>query len=452
VFTSVPRHKYNGALNVILMDGINTSFEHVADMRAHTLDFLRKLSRDEPVAIYGLNQKLELQQDFTTGVAPLESNAKASQPAATGGTFAPSKFREVPESESKVLRFMAWYPQPTQPCLTVQVTIKALHWIARSLAGYPGRKNLIWLSDRFPFGIYTELSQTTDTCLSRYTKELSETTETILDNEIAVYPVSAVGLENHDFDAAASAGAQGLEYGQTFANGVINTLQQQANLTVQINDLASKTGGQAFKRRNDLDMAIRSSIDDGSTYYTLGYYPADKNWNGAFRNIKVKVDRAGIELRHRSGYFATSGGPVIDRSPKNRGRSMSEALAPEVPTATSLLFEATFVPPSRAGNQALVKFAINPRGLMFDKPADQLEHASVDCVVKVYSLKGAIVKTGSSTLSAKLTPETFRNVIQGSFPCQQSLDLAPGTYLLRLGVIDNNTGVLGTAGGKITVF
>jgi hypothetical protein len=118
-----------------------------------------------------------------------------------------------------------------------------------------------------------------------------------------------------------------------------------------------------------------------------------------------------------------------------------------------LLFEATFMQPSKeTGNLALVKFAVDPHAPNFEKPADQLQHASVDCVVKVFSEKGALLKTGSSTMNAKLTPETFSKVMQSSFPCEQRVDLAPGTYLLRLGVIDNHTGLLGTASGKITVF
>ncbi len=124
----------------------------------------------------------------------------------------------------------------------------------------------------------------------------------------------------------------------------------------------------------------------------------------------------------------------LDRTPKQRGHSMSEALALEAPTA--MLFEATFAQPSReTGNKALLKFAVDPHGIAFDKPADQLQHASVDCVVRVYSMKGDIVKTGSSTMNAKLTPATFNKVMQSSVPCELSMELASGGYLLRLGVM-----------------
>lgn len=131
---------------------------------------------------------------------------------------------------------------------------------------------------------------------------------------------------------------------------------------------------------------------------------------------------------------------------------MNEALDPQAPSATSLPFESTFQAPSQRGGNALVKFAIDPRGVTFEKEADGLQHASVDCVVKAYSIKGNLVKTRSSTMNTKLSPETFSKIMKTSFPCEQTIDLAPGSYVLHVGVIDNHTGVLGTASGKVTVF
>ena len=43
-----------------------------------------------------------------------------------------------------------------------------------------------------------------------------------------------------------------------------------------MNSVAEQTGGKAFYNTNDLNKAIRDSMEDGSTYYTLGYYPENK--------------------------------------------------------------------------------------------------------------------------------------------------------------------------------
>jgi len=37
------------------------------------------------------------------------------------------------------------------------------------------------------------------------------------------------------------------------------------------------------------------------------------------------------------------------------------------------------------------------------------------------------------------------------FPCNQTLELPPGEYLLRLAVRDTNNGLIGTANGNATV-
>jgi len=46
----------------------------------------------------------------------------------------------------------------------------------------------------------------------------------------------------------------------------------------------------------------------------------------------------------------------------------------------------------------------------------------------------------------------FQKVMMSRFPCQNKINLAPGNYILRLGVIDNSTGLLGTANARVTVL
>jgi hypothetical protein len=48
-------------------------------------------------------------------------------------------------------------------------------------------------------------------------------------------------------------------------------------------------------------------MEDGSTYYTLGYYPENKDWNSAFRKIQIKLQRNGVKLRYRIGAVGRCG-------------------------------------------------------------------------------------------------------------------------------------------------
>jgi hypothetical protein len=139
--------------------------------------------------------------------------------------------------------------------------------------------------------------------------------------------------------------------------------------------------------------------------------------------------------------------------PKTRDKLFSEALDLDFPVSTGLLFEAGVVQPStKTENKLLINFAVDPHALTFDRKDDGLQHASVGCAVHIYSEKGKHVRTEVSGINAALKPDTFRRVMLDRFPCQDKIELAPGNYILRLGVIDNATGLLGTANAKITVL
>jgi len=232
---------------------------------------------------------------------------------------------------------------------------------------------------------------------------------------------------------------------------ISNESAARADSHSTMQELAERTGGKAFYNRNDIDAAIGHSIDDGSAYYTLAYYPENKNWDGKFRKISVKVDRSGLKIRNRLGYFASDPKGGVDQ--KRRDTAFAEALDLDFPISTGLLFEAGVVQPSaKTDNKLMVNFAVDPHAISFERKDDGLQHASVGCAVHIYSDKGKSLKTEVSGINAAFKAETFQKVMLSKFPCQKKFDLAPGSYVLRLGVIDNVTGLLGTANAKVTVL
>lgn len=68
--------------------------------------------------------------------------------------------------------------------------------------------------------------------------------------------------------------------------------------------IAEATGGKAYFNENGLDKQLGQIIDDGSNYYTIAYATKNQKWEGEFLPIKVTVDRPGVVLEHRPGYYA----------------------------------------------------------------------------------------------------------------------------------------------------
>ncbi|HEV3039476.1 MAG TPA: VWA domain-containing protein [Candidatus Angelobacter sp.] len=470
VFSNIPRYDIHNTLNVVLLDALNTTRVNQIYVRDQMIKYLEKMPSDQPVAVYALTTKLRILQDFTTDPSILKGvikslNSKSSpllnDPTGNGEAplFSSGVFESLPQQMQQSLISFEQESTNAQTDIRVSYTLAALKAIARNLAGYPGRKNLIWLSEAFPLSIDPAMDLDgagfSNTSTRDYGPDIAQTADALMNSQVAVYPVDAQGLVGSSFFSASNNGTD--KFGRSITRGgrMAQTMSNESAARFAnhgtMQDLAERTGGKAFYNRNDIDAAIGHSIDDGSTYYTLAYYPDNKNWDGKFRKISVKVNRSGAKIRHRLGYFASD--PRVNLDPKTRDKIFSEALDLDFPVSTGLLFEAGVVQPSsKTENKLLINFAVDPHALTFERKDDGLQHASVGCAVHIYSEKGKHVRTEVSGINAALKPDTFRKVMTDRFPCQDKLDLAPGNYILRLGVIDNATGLLGTANAKVTVL
>ena len=183
------------------------------------------------------------------------------------------------------------------------ITVAALAELARATSGYPGRKNLLWLSEDFPVSVGAQA-----TVRFRATPELAQARETanlIASAQISVYPISLLGLETGGMPVTSSGSGSvslvGGPVGSTSAPQMGDRLQDQftarSALRYAANDIADQTGGEAFVGTNDFDGALRHSMLDGSNYYTIAYRPTNEKWNGQFRKIHVElVGRADLSM------------------------------------------------------------------------------------------------------------------------------------------------------------
>jgi VWFA-related protein len=101
VFTNVPRYNVTNALNVLLLDGLNTKLMNQVYARTEMVKFLQKLPPNQPVAVYALGTKLWLLQDFTTDPTLLQrviNEKKISSPLLPDSQsfYPPSVIEQMP--------------------------------------------------------------------------------------------------------------------------------------------------------------------------------------------------------------------------------------------------------------------------------------------------------------------------------------------------------------------
>src|SRR6185503_16377631 len=110
-------------------------------------------------------------------------------------------------------------------------------------------------------------------------------------NNVAIYAVDPRGLATQEF---------GIDQN-------INTQTDSAYLRSSLDTLrtlALQTDGRAIINRNDLALGMKQIVLDNSAYYLLGYNSTFTSTDGKFHEIKVKVNRPGIQVRARKGYWA----------------------------------------------------------------------------------------------------------------------------------------------------
>jgi VWFA-related protein len=481
--TNMPRFKTNSALNVLLLDGINVTNANQKYAREQMLKFLEKLPAGQPLAVYGMGTRLRMLQDFTVDPALLKDAIKKAKSNALAVRSESSNALDLPPATldamplamlQQVLRF-GQDQAINQMDERVRLTVEQLGALARNLSGYPGRKNLIWMSEAFPAYFFPQNPDPTGRnsssasqlpLVKSYQGEINHVSDLLANAQVAVYPVDAGAVGNRDsYSSLSNTDSNGNYLGNSARGAVRNGLpgSQQAseisnasetaiNSHSTMNSVAEQTGGKAFYNTNDLNRAIRDSMEDGSTYYTLGYYPENKEWDGRFRSILVKVNRPGVKLHYRQGFYAVEPKEYAKQDPKILAIDMGSALDINNPISTALPFQAIVLPPSaQNGNKIQINFGVDAHAVAFELKPDGLQHAAVDCGVRAYSKSGESLKLQGSTFNAALTPEQYQKVMKAIFPCNQTLELPPGEYFLRLAVRDTNNGLIGTANGSAKV-
>lgn len=452
-----------GPPTVLLIDALNTPTKDQMYLRQQLVKYLEKIEPWRNVAIYTLGTRLRMLQDFTSDPDLLHEALKKvtaqssmfnAEPQDSDDTFAgldPDSADQSTAEMAQMLHEFTAEQQAYQRDFQVRMTLEAMQELARNVAGYAGRKNLVWLSGSFPLTVFPDETSSNSFAVQRqYGDDLRKTAALFAANEIAVYPVDAHGLVG-SFLPDASQRVPSLAGPRAGQNA--GRMIQQRSVTLitshdTMNELASQTGGHAFYNRNDIDHAIALSVAEGSTYYTLGYYPDDKNLDGRFRRIEVKVDRKGVQTHYRKGYFAVDPKPVDEKIARNEFYS---ALEPEEPLSTAIPFIVRITPPGKDQKAVALDFSILPTAVTFQTQGE-LRHAKVEIVIRVFDLRGKPTGTPrGDSVEANLKIPTYNEVLKRGLRLHKTIDLAPGKYVLKMGVRDELSNQIGTLVAKVNI-
>jgi len=488
VFSNYSPTPPGAAVNVLLLDLLNTPTVDQMYVKDQIRKFLKNAKPGAPIAIFGLTTHLSLLQGFTADPEVLanalnKTNAAFSAllqtpvtgvPAQDMGDHAASFIANAIQGASTPSELAA-AQRATQAdaqasgnlgFLRARYTLDAIDQLARYLSGMPGRKNMIWFSGSFPIDITpTGGADQFHNSYESLEQEFRETTNLLTRAQVSVYPIDARGaVVSPVGDVSQSGGVYNSATG--FAQAQLNFHERLVVENGTMLRMAEQTGGKAFLNNNDLAGAVTQAINTGSNFYTLAYTPSDPHWNGGYRKVEVKVQREQVSLAYRRGYYADD-----PDSPANYGRNTTAAqVAPDeasnpmrlammfgAPDASEIAVKVRVLPVDEKPAEKLAKgntiplgtrmkgpyrsyaidFAANPRGVMFKQAPDGVYHSYLQFVTYVYDHNGRLLNSVQDVVRANLAPAVYARVMTVGVPFHQEISVpVKGDYFLRVGLRD----------------
>lgn len=340
------------AVNVLLLDSLNTRMESQSFMHKQAVKFLKNSKPGSRMAIFTMGLGLHFVQGFTDDPALLmaalndkknnevqtsvmikgqeETNAQTNlvgmmqAPNVSGSGSSAS-----PGMITALMHFLA-EQDTSQKYDRGLVTLTNLQRLATFLTAFPGRKNVIWFMESFP-----PLTAMEDN--PKLAGDYKKTMNMLAAARVAIYPVDArgvatigfyqadnqlpssntrpyqiIGVDNNPGSASASApGDSSAPPTPNAPGGQVSGLLQESqdrNSDQMMQQMfAEDSGGKAFANTNGLAEVIGKIASNDSDFYTLSYTPTNSKMDGGFRKIEVNV-AGGYTLSYRRGYYAEDAG------------------------------------------------------------------------------------------------------------------------------------------------
>jgi VWFA-related protein len=393
-------------VDIVLLDEFNTRFEDMAFARYSLKKYLEKQPAKliTPTMLIAVSlQKFAVLHDYTQNkdeiISALDHHfAVAPWQVSTGGWVA-------------------------ERYTTAFVTLRR---VAEAVMGHPGHKNMIWIGRGFPPSRRAQGGWSIDT-ENRIFSSVQDCVNILRDARVTLYTIDPAGVM---VDPGVYGGDPMVDpFGGNY----------------EFNKLAAATGGRTLYGRNDVDMEIQTAIQDGANFYTLTYRPANSLQDPQkFRKIKVTVDRPGLKVVTREGYYLQFGPRRVD--PVNPSKQLiSDLLSADT---SNMVYDAVSIAPTQSATDP-DSFTVHVDGHSLAwMPATETEPRRTELILmtSTFDKKGKELKRDAKVIKINApasAPPNGRYLHDLNIPCK--LDHNPKAVRVRFSVRVSATGRIGTA-------
>jgi VWFA-related protein len=483
-----------GVPTVLLLDTANSSFKDQAYGRWQMLKYVEEQSNTGmPTAVMTLTDHLHVLREFTsdprilaTAIRNLRPQEQSRQRGASSrstsfnGNETPGpgliSATKISLAQAEVAGFQNLVTANNLEDRTV-VTIDAMRELSRLLAGLPGRKNVLWVTSDFPFDLMPQDPNMSDAEMitdhhggggrsgvnapgsmvavprQLHIEQIKQAESQLASANIVIYPVDVGGLVS-GMEGISAVHSSGL-YADDLSQGALRQTTGLQASQGSMQEVAAETGGKAYLNQNEIGLAESQAASDDRASYSLGYYPDNNKWDGKYRSITIKLNEirsnhGNPQVRHRKGYFAIEPGEAghnnsNTNNDKSREQDVASALQVNAP-ATQVTFMAQ-TKPTNPGKMQVI-FLIDAHTLSAEDSVDGVK-MNVNVYAAIYSLDGKMLGNQGIKIDRMFDAASYQQILAKGMMVPIDMEIPAGGTVLRLAVLDNKTGFIGTVSGPL---
>jgi VWFA-related protein len=431
VVVAKPEDLRNHRLIVMFFDLTSMQPEDLDRSVAAAKDFLKnKMQSADLVALVSLGNTLKVDQDFT-----VDKDALMNEVGVYNGTEGQGFAQGATANSNQAEDTTGYTPDESEyNDINTDRELFALRAVAKSLEKITEKKSLLYFSGGIQrSGIENQASLR------------SAINEAVRAN-LAIYSVDTRGLQAISPLGDASTGSL---RGTGAFNGGALLNNMNANFATQevMATLSTDTGGKAFFDSNDFAPAFAQVERDTSAYYAIGFHSSNPARDGKYRKLTIKIDRPGVKLEYRPGYYAPA--DFQHAGHEDRERDLEEQLASDLPaTDMAVYLDAMYFRLSENSYFVPVSLIVPGSQIPFVKGGDK-DNATLDIIGEV--IDEAKRPIGNARETVKLNLDPSLQARQKNIQYTTSFNLPPGKYQLKFVVRENQTGQMGSFEAEITL-
>ena len=214
-----------------------------------------------------------------------------------------------------------------------------------------------------------------------------------------------------------------------------------------LQSMSALTGGLSSAR--EYAQAAIERIDTATRFgYLLGYQPLNTRIDRRYRRITVRVNRPGMTVLYRHGYYADDAPLPVDRRAFLTSRRIAAAgqYGEAVPDIRVTLTPA--MARTRAGDEVRVTLNIDASRISF-AAGDNRHTAELDVVVYAADDKERILRETRHRIDLKLKDETYQRYMRDGIPFEVTMRAPRPPRYVKVIVYDYAADLVGSAIAKL---